>query len=147
MKFGNEVHAAFENVGWVDEEAPALPASDAGNLVASLLETPKIRLLFERKSRAIELFREQPIEAIVGDKWLSGIMDRLHLHRDDAGVVRRVEVIDYKTDGLDEISELEQRYSGQMQAYREVMQRAYPTAEVECIIVSTRCRDWLAISA
>lgn len=145
MKFGTEVHAAFESVGWVDEEPPVLPASDAGELVAAMLESPKLRPLFERGSRPVELFREQPIEAILDDQWLSGVIDRLHLHRDASGQVIRVEVIDYKTDALDEIGEFQQRYAGQMQAYREVIQRAYPEASVECIILSTRCRDWAAV--
>ena len=145
MKFGTDVHAAFEGVGWVDEEPPVLPAGEAGKLVAALLESPKLRLLFERSSRPVELFREQPIEAILNDQWLSGVIDRLHLHRDTTGIVKRVEVIDYKTDALDEIGEFEQRYAGQMQAYREVIQRAYPEAAVECIILSTRCRDWVMV--
>ena len=51
----------------------------------------------------VELFHEQPVDAILDGKWLSGVIDRLHLHRDTAGVVTRVEVIDFKTDALDEI--------------------------------------------
>ena len=145
MQFGNEVHAAFEGVGWVDEVPPTLPSSDAGKLVAELLESPKLRPLLERRSRSIELFREQPIEAILDGLWLSGVIDRLHLHRDESGTVMRIEVIDYKTDALDEIGEIQQRYAGQMQAYCEVMQRAYPQAAVECILLSTRCRDWAVV--
>jgi ATP-dependent exoDNAse (exonuclease V) beta subunit len=145
MQFGNEVHAAFEGVGWIDEELPALPASDAGKLVSELLAFPKLRPLFERQARPVELFREQPIEAILDGQWLSGVIDRLHLHRDATGQVTRVEVIDYKTDALDEIGEIQQRYAGQMRAYREVIQRAYPEAAVECILLSTRCRDWAAV--
>jgi ATP-dependent exoDNAse (exonuclease V) beta subunit len=145
MQFGNEVHAAFEGVGWIDEELPALPASDAGKLVSELLAFPKLRPLFECQARPVELYREQPIEAILDGQWLSGVIDRLHLHRDATGQVTRVEVIDYKTDALDEIGEFQIRYGGQMRAYREVIQRAYPEAAVECILLSTRCRDWAAV--
>jgi ATP-dependent exoDNAse (exonuclease V) beta subunit len=59
--------------------------------------------------------------------------------------VSRVEVIDFKTDALDEMDALASRYSAQMDAYREVMKRAYPGAQVDCILLSTRCREWVAV--
>ena len=145
MSYGSEVHAAFERVGWVDETTPVLPAGEAGKVVAELLEIPTVRKLFERNGEPVELFREQPIDAIVGGKWLSGVIDRLHLHRDAAGGVTRVEVIDFKTDALDEIGKIAARYTAQMKAYCEVMERAYPGARVECILLSTRCREWVAL--
>jgi ATP-dependent helicase/nuclease subunit A len=145
MKFGSEVHSAFEQVGWIDETLPTLPDGEAGSLVASLLATPRIRSLFERKERSVELFREQPVDAVFKDQWLSGIMDRLHIHRDSQGVVSRVEIIDFKTDAIDEISELAARYSSQMDAYRKMMATAYPDAEIECILLSTRFCDCLSI--
>lgn len=145
MIFGSEVHAAFEQVGWIDESIPAMPAGEGGMVVAELLEIPAVRKLFERNGRPVELFREQPIDAIVDGKWLSGVMDRLHLHRDASGTVTRVEIIDFKTDGLDEIGKLVDRYTSQMHAYQEVMTRAYPVARVECILVSTSCRDWVVL--
>ncbi|MCX8495703.1 MAG: UvrD-helicase domain-containing protein [Akkermansiaceae bacterium] len=146
MKFGSEVHAAFEQVGWVDEVAPMLPRNDAGRLVAELLEAPSLRELFLRNGKAVELFCEQPIDAIVDNTWLSGVIDRLHLHRDGAGLVRRVEVIDYKTDGVEQIEELVERYSQQMLAYQQVMQIAYPDAEVACILVSTRFKQSILVN-
>ncbi len=144
MRFGSEIHAAFEQVGWVDETSPVMPAGDGGRAVAELLEIPALRKLFERSGRAVELFREQAVDAIVDGQWLSGVMDRLHLHRDASGTVTRVEVIDFKTDALDEIDKLVERYSAQMSAYREVMARAYPGAKIDCILLSTRCREWVA---
>jgi len=145
MRFGSEVHAVFERVGWVDEVAPVLPKCDAGRLVAELLEAPKLRSLFERHGQDVELFCEQPIDAILDNAWLSGVIDRLHLHRDASGHVTRVEVIDFKTDGVDCIEELVHRYSPQMAAYQQVMQMAYPSAEVACLLVSTRFKQWILI--
>ena len=143
MKFGSEVHTAFEQVGWIDETPPVFPAGEGGRVVAELLEIPAVRKLFERGGRPMEQFREQPIDAILDGQWLSGVMDRLHLHRDGSGTVTRVEIIDFKTDALDEMGKLVDRYSAQMGAYREVMARAYPDARIECILLSTRCRDWV----
>jgi ATP-dependent exoDNAse (exonuclease V) beta subunit len=145
MKFGIEVHTVFEQVAWIDEMSPSLPPGEAGSLVASLLATPRLRPLFERNGRPVELFREQPVDAVLDGKWLSGIMDRLHLHRNPSGTVSRVEVIDFKTDAVDDIGDLAERYSGQMNAYREVMAKAYPGAQIDCILLSTRFRDWMAV--
>lgn len=145
MIFGTEVHAAFEQVGWLDEGFPNLPANDVGNLVAGLLKLQTLRTLFERDGRSIELFREQPIDAMLDGKWLSGIIDRLHLHRDSSNAVTSIEVIDFKTDAVDDIGQLATRYSGQMNAYRSVIERAYPLAQVSCILLSTKWGECILV--
>ncbi|MEX1048599.1 MAG: UvrD-helicase domain-containing protein [Akkermansiaceae bacterium] len=146
MIFGNEVHAAFERVAWIDESSPALPPGDAGALVEEILRTPRLRETFERMGRNVTLFREQAIDATFEDgTWLSGIIDRLHLHRDASGAVALVEIIDYKTDAIEKMAQLGERYLGQMSAYRKVMELAYPGARVECILLSTRCRERMTL--
>jgi ATP-dependent exoDNAse (exonuclease V) beta subunit len=135
------VHAAFEHVGWVDEAAPVFPEGEGGSVVAALLKIPRIRAIFERKGRVVELHREQPVDAVFDGVWVSGVMDRLHLHRDSSGAVKAVEIIDFKTDSVEDLQELARRYVPQMNAYRVVMQRAYPDARVGCLLISTRCGD------
>ena len=137
MKFGSEVHAAFEKVGWIDEERPALPEGEAGAMVGELLNKGGVKELFERGDREVVLFREQQVEAILEGKWLSGVVDRLHVI--DGGA--RVEVIDYKTDAVKGADELKERYAGQMAAYRKVMKKVYPDAEVVCLLVSTKLAE------
>ena len=144
LQFGREVHAVFESIGWVDETKPDLPINDAGTLVADLLEVPDIRRLFERRGEPLELLREQPVDAIVGGRWLSGVMDRVHLQRDPMGTVRQVKIIDFKTDIVTEISEFVGKYSIQMEGYREALQRVYPEAQVECVLLSTSCKRSIA---
>jgi ATP-dependent exoDNAse (exonuclease V) beta subunit len=145
MAFGSAVHAAFEAVGWIDEVAPVLLAGDAGTLVRELLEIPEIRPRFERGGRKVDLFREQPVEAILDGKWLSGIVDRLHVIRDGAGEVQEVEVIDFKTDAVERSEQLVERYAGQMAAYREVMARAFGGVPVKCWLLSTKLRKWVEV--
>ena len=134
MKFGSEVHAAFEAVGWVEEAEPVLPESEAGVIVKALLEKAEVSGLFERRGREVELFREQQVEAILDGKWLSGVIDRLHVF--DGG--KSVEIIDFKTDTVKSEEELLERYTGQMESYRKVMSKVYPGAEVRCLLVSTK---------
>ncbi|HEY8962162.1 MAG TPA: 3'-5' exonuclease, partial [Luteolibacter sp.] len=140
MRFGRAVHAAFERVGWVDEEVPVLPESEAGDLVRGLIEVPELRPLFECRGRNIELLREQPMEAILDGKWLSGVLDRLHVMRDAGGKVVALEAIDFKTDAVTNADELAKRYAGQMDAYRRALREAFGVETVECLLVSTRNR-------
>ena len=59
----------------------------------------------------------------------------------------RVEVIDFKTDAVGSLDELVKRHSGQMQAYWEVMERAFPGVKVDCILLSTYLKaKWNEIS-
>ncbi|MBB5350153.1 ATP-dependent exoDNAse (exonuclease V) beta subunit [Haloferula luteola] len=142
MRFGQEVHAALEQIGWLDEEEPKAFEGPAGNWVKDLLEDPEVRKVFRRGGSSVELFREQPIEAILDGRWLSGVIDRLHVH--DGG--RRVEIIDFKTDGVTSAEELRERYAGPMNAYRRVMAAIYPEAQLDCLLLSTKLRSWIRLS-
>jgi ATP-dependent helicase/nuclease subunit A len=140
MRFGSDVHAVFEGVGWIDEKKPVLPAGEAGRLVGELLQVPAIRSLFERGGRMIECYREQQVEDMSDGKWLSGVVDRLHVHRGPDGRVESVDVIDFKTDEVSRAEELLERYAGQMDAYREVVRRVFGTDAVRCLLVATHAR-------
>lgn len=145
MRFGSEVHGFLEQVAWADEQQPELPANDAGRAVAGLLRNPALRNVFERGGRAVELLREQPVDAILDDVMVSGVIDRLHLHRDAGGGVERVEIIDFKTDAVEKPEDLVERYAGQMQAYREALEKIHTGAEVECLLLSVRHGGLVAV--
>jgi ATP-dependent helicase/nuclease subunit A len=138
MKFGSEVHVLLEQVAWTDESRPEMPATDAGRAVERMLENPSLDAVFQRRGRPVELFREQPVDAILDEAMLSGVIDRLHVHRNREGVVDRVEIIDYKTDAVEIPGELAGRYSGQMAAYRSALEKIHPGAAVECLLLSVR---------
>ena len=141
--FGTELHAAFEGIGWIDDNMPQFPKTAAGKLVRDLLEKPTIRDVFERRGRTAELYREQPVEAISHGQWLSGTIDRLHVFRDPLGLPERIEVIDFKTDEVSKPELLIERHAGQMNAYREVIGQAFGGAPVICRMLSTKLRRWV----
>lgn len=138
MQFGTEVHALLEQITWTDESLPILPDSAAGHAVRRILQNPTLSPIFQKSVRNIELFREQGADIIQDGKLLTGVIDRLHLHRDTNGKVKRVEIIDYKTDAVEKTAELVERYQGQMHSYRQVMQSIHPDAEVVCSLISVR---------
>ena len=138
LQFGTAVHTLLEQVAWSDEAPPVLPANEVGQTVAKLLGTPDLQEVFERRGRNIELFREQSADAILDGQLLTGVIDRLHIHRTSDGTVTLVEVIDFKTDAVMDPTLLIDRYSGQMNAYRTAMKIIHPNAEVGCSLLSVR---------
>ena len=136
-RFGTAIHAAFEGIAWIDEgDAPIFP-NHLRNTMGEALSVPEIRALLSREGKNISLHREQRVEAVMDGKWLSGVIDRLHVHRNPEGEVGLVEIIDFKTDRVDSGAELSARYGKQMSAYRKVIETMYPQAEVKCLLVST----------
>lgn len=136
MKFGTEVHTLLENVSWMDEMRPIFPKTPAGVLIENLIRNPALMDVFSRNNRDIDLIREQPIDALTDGMILSGIIDRMHIHRNASGSVVKIEIIDFKTDALEDPGELIIRYSGQMDAYRSTVAKIYPEAEIHALLLS-----------
>jgi len=136
-RFGTAVHAAFEKIGWIDEEETVLSDDAAESCVRDALQAKEIRELFTKGGRSVSLLREQQIEAVTDGKWMSGVIDRLHLHRNAEGEVERVEILDFKTDRVESAEELREKYAGQMEAYRKAMALIHPKAEISCLLIST----------
>ena len=82
---------------------------------------------------------------MIDGKWLSGVVDRLHVHRDAAGTVTRVEVVDFKTDVVASPQVLLARHADQMRAYQAALALAFPGAAVSCHLVSTQLRLAVAV--
>ena len=136
-RFGTAIHAAFEKIAWLDEgEVHAFP-SELRKTMEEVISVPEIRNLLSRNDKVIAQFREQRIEAVLNGDWLSGVIDRLHIHRNADGSATKVEIIDFKTDRVNSAEELKTRYADQMEAYRLAVEAIHPQAEVKCILIST----------
>jgi ATP-dependent exoDNAse (exonuclease V) beta subunit len=135
---GQEVHGLFERIGWLQPgEIPKLPRTQAGALVEGVLRTVEGHRLFEEPECAVELFREQAFEVLLEGRWLSGVIDRMHVFRNGDGDAQRVEILDFKTDRVDSASELQERYRGQAEAYGRSMKAVLGCEDVSVKLVST----------
>ena len=77
-KIGSEVHALFEEIEWLAAgQIPRQSFSAAGKIVEDVLKVPVIHQVFE--DTGARLYREQSIELILDGKWMSGVVDRLHV--------------------------------------------------------------------
>ncbi len=141
---GSAVHAVFERITrWDDENKPAWalhPATEAERIVAECMEIPSIRELFTLPETA-RIMKEQRIEAIDGNNWISGIIDRLIL---DGGGAR---IVDFKTDHADTPGQLRERHANQLNAYARIVSRitGIPLERITRTIVSTCLKETVPI--
>lgn len=139
MKLGSEVHELFEGIAWLDEgEIPRMPRSRAGMIVEETLAVTEIHRIFEMGSADVELYREQSLEVIQDGKWMSGIVDRMHIFRGDDDDPKKITIIDYKTDSI-KPQEISAKYASQMSCYRQALAGIFGVGveKVESLIVST----------
>ena len=134
--FGTAVHALFEQVEWLEDGAP-LPFSPQDSpeaaVVAAALQQPDIAALF-REKEGCQVLNEQDISAISpvdgSPTWISGTIDRLVLST-EGNRVAAAHIIDYKTDRRrgdtpqEQDTALRARHQAQMEAYRDLVCRAF----------------------
>ena len=138
MQVGQEVHALFEQIGWLPPgKIPKLPRSQAGAMVEGLLRDAGGHSVFEKPDGEVDLHREQGFEILIDGKWMSGVIDRMHVCRDADGKAARVEIYDFKTDRVESAEELITAYREQVEAYAEAMQAVLGTNDIHCWLVST----------
>jgi ATP-dependent exoDNAse (exonuclease V) beta subunit len=134
--YGTLMHALFEQVGFIDEDAPddaALtqvlsqqrdPAVDPDQALRTFkraLAEPAIVELLSRNG-ADALWRERRFVRRVGSALVSGTFDRVHLWH-DAGKPTRALIIDFKTDKVDDASvqDTAEMYAEQLGLYRQAL--------------------------
>jgi ATP-dependent exoDNAse (exonuclease V) beta subunit len=103
------------------------------------MAAPEIQALFRQEVGQDEALRELPVEFMEHDSWWSGVIDRLVLRRNSEGGLSRALVIDFKTDRVDAVETLRERYSGQLELYRRTISTALGLREdqVSMVLLST----------
>ena len=151
MQFGSLIHLFFEQIEWLDQHVPDNDALmkvarqndvDEEHVRQALLSfrrmiaQPEVSTLLSSagyadqlqadSARRLEVRCEQPLVVSLGDKILSGAIDRLVVTLDKKGRPVAADVIDFKTDAIKDQLALLQRveyYRPQLQAYAEGVQR------------------------
>lgn len=121
---GTAVHEYLSQIEWFDSPQPDLGAcpKDVAKLLREFLTGPLAAEVFQRPSGPVELWREQAFDVLLDGQWISGIFDRVVIHKSPEGKPVSAAVLDFKTDlGTD--AEIESRYAGQMEVYRQSASR------------------------
>jgi ATP-dependent helicase/nuclease subunit A len=173
-EFGTAVHGLLAEVEWRGEEeirrlelvwnARNLPAEIVGEALACLREPalasvwlmPRMLDQFRTRSEILsgetfEVWREKTFEVALDGAWITGIFDRVIVHRDAAGKAVAAVIIDFKTDhiGPDESLKLAvARHAAQLNLYRQVAATLtrLPIEAVACQLVFTRLRRMVGVS-
>ena len=130
---GTAVHAIWQRITWVakpEDLRAAIPPGapeDIRRHVEHCAASPEILDLLRQPDGPVEVWREQPFEIVLGGTWISGVFDRVVVRRDASGRVVSVDIIDFKTNHLEDQAEALQRlidhYRPQMDTYRDVVKR------------------------
>lgn len=132
LKHGSAVHEALSLVEWWDPQTASdwQRIAEGKNLAESAiaearscLESENLGPLFqEPASSHTEVWRERMFEIVLGDEWITGVFDRVVVHRNEDGTIASVDVLDFKTDRItaDPNSWIQAagHHRGQMQFYR-----------------------------
>lgn len=121
---GTEVHEALADLEWLDSGIcfSGNISAEAEQLVRTFLEKPIAKEVFTQPVQPHELWRERAFDVLIDGHWVSGVFDRVLIHRSATGAPTSAIVHDFKTDqGL--ADEIEQRHAGQMEVYRKAVAR------------------------
>lgn len=132
LRWGDAVHSVLARIRWVKnpDEAwwggltHALPRDihqDVARQVRWSLEQPAIAQLFKApKSSRVEIWLERPFDLVLGDQYVSGVFDRVEVHRGENGAAVEARIYDFKTDKFSESSrsgEMADAYGNQLRQY------------------------------
>lgn len=141
--FGSAVHAVFEGIEWLDDAGGVEGvASDVHEHVTRCVASDEVASLLRRPHRPAEVWREQPFEMLLDGRWVSGVFDRVVVYADDKGQPQQVDIIDFKTNHIDDpanVMEHAEPYRSQLETYRSVVQRllGVSSEHVRMILVFT----------
>lgn len=114
-KWGRNVHALLARIEWKESDFSTEGFSpNVVEKVKKFLKTKPSEFL-QKPAELVEVWRERAFMVLVDGRPLSGVFDRVHIHRDTAGQVVKVEIFDYKTEDAEDVKT---RYKEQLAAYR-----------------------------
>ena len=121
-ELGTEVHEALAGMEWMETTALQLGnlSIEAANLVRGFLKKPIAQEVFTKPEQLHDLWRERAFDVILDGQWVSGVFDRVVVHRCDEGAPLSAIIYDFKTDH-GSAAEIEERYAGQMEVYRKAV--------------------------
>jgi len=150
LQRGTRLHEALSRIAWLNADAPQptdLPRSDL-----DLTSPSAFRDALMQPPGVIDLWRERAFERIDGDRWVSGVFDRV-VFIEEAGT-RRAEIYDFKSnrrrsdeDEAGFAQRMAETYASQMADYRRALAQLSGLAEtaVRCTLLLTATRQAISV--
>ena len=154
--FGTEIHALFEQIEWLPQDADpqTFPLSTehtyAESYFRECLSHPEPKTLLTQPGTPTIVWQEKRFFHLLKDKkgrpesFYSGVIDRVVLHLDLLGEVIAADIIDFKTDRLeeDELETAAEKHGEQLQLYRKILAEilAIPESEISAKLLMCHCK-------
>ncbi|MBN1152551.1 MAG: hypothetical protein JXA58_05005, partial [Dehalococcoidia bacterium] len=156
LQTGSAVHELFSRVGWLEDtnlkeiqrdwlantqyDEPVATAAVAH--FAKAVAHPQLREVFRRPAANVDLRNEWRFDVVIGERWLTGSIDRVVIESDASGRPVSATIYDFKTDSVDSSStqaSLTQHYSRQLLAYRDALAAIsrIPVERIRMVLVYT----------
>ncbi len=124
----------------IERNAPDIAVPDKQQIIQevfNIIDNPEFAEIFGVNSQA-----EVPISGIVGDRVISGQVDRLIVTDD------KVLIIDYKTNLIppENPTKIPRAYISQMNAYRSLLEKIYSTHQITCMLLWTNNMEVMEIT-
>ena len=150
LQRGTRLHEALRRIEWLDVNAPQPPELPQADL--DLSAPSAFRDALTRPPGAVDLWRERAFERIDGDRWVSGVFDRV-VFFDESGKLR-ADIFDFKSNRRrpDESEEaFAQRmvatYAAQMSDYRQALAQlsGLSPSAIRCTLLLTATRQAVSV--
>ncbi len=149
-ELGLIVHAVMQEISWIDEHTQVPPLAlntraepyraSITDCIQRALHSPSWREHFSTPDSPCRLYREQNIEALSQGNWISGQIDRLHVHYDASETTAiSAHIYDYKTNAHTSEEQLKDHYREQMRAYRRMVALAFHLSEEKVGVTLLHC--------
>ena len=138
QKYGNLMHQCFESIEWWEGKLKWNKNGAVREHVLECMNSASFKAFFEAR-KGLKVYREQSVDSMLCGIWVSGVIDRLLVDCDDSGKVMNAVVVDFKTDDVEDPSDLIDRYRDQLDRYRKIISQTYSLNEenVYAVILST----------
>ena len=131
MAAGSAVHDLLSRLAWADAadaawtQAVAAAPRDVAAAADRCLSATDVRKLLERPAGPHVLWREKAFDLIADEEWISGVFDRVVLHKDSEGGFTAATLIEFKTDAVKDAEAaaelLPERHADQLKLYRQAI--------------------------
>jgi ATP-dependent helicase/nuclease subunit A len=148
--FGLAVHALLAEVEWDVEASVAawnargLPTEVLAEVTGCVRANELSELWTKPPQSRVELWRERAFEVVLGNEWITGVVDRVMIELDAAGRPVQAVVFDFKTDRVaaEALESALERHVGQLNVYRRVVAvlTGLPVNAVDAQVVFTQPR-------
>jgi len=140
LDFGTGVHELFQKISWIGEvnvegliwkwRQESTAAEDVKEKAIEhfrrALASAEVREVLTRPRGNVTLWREKRFEVVLGDRWITGVFDRVTIVRGPDGRSLRASIVDFKSDetaGGARLTDSAERYRSQMSLYRSALSR------------------------